>query len=127
MNNKYWLIFLVTFLIFACGGGGGGSSYSSSSSSSSSSSTPALANLNTGNACKKAWYTTTFPDPTSTNAVFNNYTFFWQDTSFKDTKICFNYYEVTDTIISTGGVSWKVYIKNLSDYSKTYTWTNCSC
>ena len=118
MNNKYWLIFLITFFISACGGGGGGNSYSGNSSSSSSSSTPALANLNTGNACKKAWYTTTFPDPTSTNAVFNNYTFFWQETNFKDTKICLNYYEVTDTIISTGGVSWKVYIEGLINYSK---------
>ena len=117
MNYKTILFISILFLTISCGGGGGGS-YSSNNSVSSASSTPALANLNSGNACKKAWYTTTFPDPTSTNAVFNNYTFFWQDTSFKDTKICFNYYEVTDTIISTGGVSWKDYIEELINYSK---------
>ena len=79
------LLLILTFLVLiSCGGGGGSSSYSSnSSSSSSSSSTPALANLNSGNACKKAWYTTTFPDPTSTNAVFNNFTFFWQESPYK--------------------------------------------
>ena len=89
MNYKTILFISILFLTISCGGGGGGS-YSSNNSVSSASSTPALANLNSGNACKKAWYTTTFPDPTSTNAVFNNYTFFWQDTSFKDTKICYN-------------------------------------
>jgi len=114
MNHKIIFLISILFLIVSCGGGGGGS-YSSSNSASS---TPALANLNTGNACKKAWYTTTFPDPISTNAVFNNYTFFWQETNFKDTKICLNYYEVTDGIISTGGVSWKVYIEGLINYSK---------
>ena len=44
---------------------------------------------------------------TSTNSVFNNYSFFWQETSFEAMPICENYYEATDTIISTGGVSWK--------------------
>ena len=117
MNMKIISLILILFLIISCGGGGGGSS-SYSSDSSGSSSTPALANLNSGNACKKAWYTTTFPDPTSTNSVFNNYTFFWQETTFKDTKICFNYYEATDGIISTGGVSWKVYIEEVINYSK---------
>ena len=32
--------------------------------------------------------------------------------------ICENYYEVTNTIISTGGVSWKTYINELLEYSK---------
>ena len=112
MNKKYWLILIITFLAFACGGGGGGSgSYSTESISSS---TPALANLNTGNACKKAWYTTTFPDPTSTNTVFNNYTFFWQSTSLENMPICLNYYEDTTSIISP----WKTYIEELTEYSK---------
>ena len=118
MNNKFWLVFLVTFFITACGGGGGSSSYSSSStSSSSSSSTPTLTNLNSANACKKAWYTT-MPTATSTNTVFNNYSFFWQATSFEAMPICENYYEATNTIISTGGISWKTYINELLEYSK---------
>ena len=72
MNNKFWLVFLVTFFITACGGGGGSSSYSSSSSSSS---TPTLTNLNSANACKKAWYTT-MPTATSSDSVFSYYSFF---------------------------------------------------
>ena len=117
MNNKYWLIFLVIF-VTACGGGGGGSSYnSSSSSSSSSSSTPSITNLNPTNACKKAWYTS-MPEASSSNSVFNNYSFFWQQTSFENMPVCENYYESTTAIISTGGVSWKTYINELIEYSK---------
>jgi len=117
MNNKYWLIFLVIF-ITACGGGGGGSSYnSSSSSSSSSSSTPSITNLNPTNACKKAWYTS-MPEALSSNTVFNNYSFFWQQTSFENMPVCENYYESTTAIISTGGVSWKTYVNELIEYSK---------
>ena len=117
MNNKYWLIFLVIF-ITACGGGSGGSSYnSSSSSSSSSSSTPSITNLNPTNACKKAWYTS-MPEALSSNTVFNNYSFFWQQTSFENMPVCENYYESTTAIISTGGVSWKTYINELLEYSK---------
>ena len=60
----------------ACGGGGGGSSYSGSSNASSSgSSNSTLTNLNSANACKKAWYTT-MPTASSSNTVFNNYSFF---------------------------------------------------
>ena len=116
MNNKYWLVLIITSLVFACGGGGGGSSYSSSSSSSSSSS-PSVTNLNSANACKKAWYTS-MPEASSSNAVFNNYSFFWQQTSFENMPVCENYYESTTTIVSTGGVSWKTYINELIEYSK---------
>jgi len=116
MNNKYWLIFLVIF-ITACGGGGGSSYNSSSSSSSSSSSTPSITNLNPTNACKKAWYTS-MPEALSSNTVFNNYSFFWQQTSFENMPVCENYYESTTAIISTGGVSWKTYVNELIEYSK---------
>ena len=92
-----FFVFISVF-ITACGGGGSGS-YSSSSSSQAAA---ALQNLNTGNACKKAWYTSTFPDPSSTDTVFNNYSFFWQSTSFQEMPVCFNYYEATDAISSTG-------------------------
>ena len=105
----------VSVFITACGGGGGGS-YSSSGSSSQAAA--ALQNLNTGNACKKAWYTSTFPDPSSTGTVFRNYSFFWQSTNFQVMPVCFNYYEATDAITSTGGVSWKVYAQEIIAYSK---------
>ena len=114
MNNKFWLVLIVTFLITACGGGGGSSSYSGSSSGSSTS-TPT--NLNSTNACKKAWYTA-MPTASSSNTVFNNYSFFWQQTSFENMPVCENYYESTTAIISTGGVSWKTYINELIEYSK---------
>ena len=114
MNNKFWLVLIVTFLVTACGGGGGSSSYSGSSSSSS---TPTLTNLNSANACKKAWYTS-MPTASSSNTVFNNYSFFWQQTSFENMPVCENYYESTTAIISTGGVSWKTYINELIEYSK---------
>ena len=117
MKNKFWLAFFVAFTITACGGGGGSSSYSSSSGGSSSSTTPTLSNLNPLNACKKAWYTT-MPTASSSNAVFNNYSFFWQATSFETMPICENYYEATTTIISTGGISWKTYVNELLEYSK---------
>ena len=118
MNNKFWLVFFVAFTITACGGGGGSSSYSGSSGgSSSSTSTPTLSNLNPLNACKKAWYTT-MPTATSSNTVFNNYSFFWQATSFEAIPICENYYEATSAIISTGGISWKTYVNELLEYSK---------
>ena len=114
MNNKFWLVLIVTFLVTACGGGGGSSSYSGSSSGSSTS-TPT--NLNSTNACKKAWYTA-MPTASSSNTVFNNYSFFWQQTSFENMPVCENYYESTTAIISTGGVSWKTYINELIEYSK---------
>ena len=114
MNNKFWLVLIVTFLVTSCGGGGGSSSYSGSSSSSSTS-TPA--NLNPTNECKKAWYSA-MPTASSSNTVFNNYSFFWQQTSFENMPVCENYYESTTTIISTGGVSWKTYINELIEYSK---------
>ena len=114
MNNKFWLVLIVTFLVTACGGGGGSSSYSGSSSSSS---TPTLTNLNSANACKTAWYTA-MPTASSSNTVFNNYSFFWQQTSFENMPVCENYYESTTAIISTGGVSWKTYINELIEYSK---------
>ena len=114
MNNKFWLVLIVTFLVTTCGGGGGSSSYSESSSSSSTS-TPA--NLNPTNECKKAWYSA-MPTVSSSNTVFNNYSFFWQQTSFENMPVCENYYESTTTIISTGGVSWKTYINELIEYSK---------
>ena len=114
MNNKFWLVLIVIFLVTSCGGGGGSSSYSGSSSSSSTS-TPA--NLNPTNECKKAWYSA-MPTASSSNTVFNNYSFFWQQTSFENMPVCENYYESTTTIISTGGVSWKTYINELIEYSK---------
>ena len=114
MNNKFWLVLIVSFLVTACGGGGGSSSYSGSSSGSSTS-TPT--NLNSTNACKKAWYTA-MPTASSSNTVFNNYSFFWQQTSFENMPVCENYYESTTAIISTGGVSWKTYINELIEYSK---------
>ena len=117
MNKKYLLILIITFLAFACGGGGGSSYNSSSSSSSSSSSTQSITNLNSANACKKAWYTS-MPEALTSNTVFNNYSFFWQQTSFENMPICENYYESTTAIISTGGVSWKTYINELIEYSK---------
>ena len=116
MNNKLWLIFVVIFFITSCGGGGGGNSYGSSSSSSNNSSS-SVANLNTANDCKKAWYTS-MPEASSSNTVFNNYSFFWQATSFENIPICENYYETTTNIISTGGVLWKDYINELLEYSK---------
>ncbi len=118
MNNKFWLVFFITFIMTACGGGGGGSSYSGSSNNSSSgSSNSTLTNLNSANACKKAWYTT-MPTASSSNTVFNNYSFFWQATSFENMPVCENYYELTGPILSVGGVSWKTYINELVEYSK---------
>ena len=118
MNMKIISLITILFLIISCGGGGGGSSsYSPNSSSSSASSTPALANLNSGNACKKAWYTT-MPTASSSDSIFNYYSFFWQQTSFETMPVCKNYYETTTAIISTGGVSWKDYINELIEYSK---------
>ena len=117
MNNKFWLVFFIAFTITACGGGGGSSSYSGSSGGSSSNTTPTLSNLNPLNACKKAWYTT-MPTATSTNVVFNNYSFFWQETSFEAMPICENYYEATSAITSTGGITWKTYVNELLEYSK---------
>ena len=115
MNNKFWLIFFIIFIITACGGGGGGSSYSGTSGGSTSTT---LSNLNPTNACKKAWYTSTFPDPSSANTVFNNYSFFWQQTSFEAMPNCRNVYEATDVITDTGGVDWEDYVKEIVDYSK---------
>ena len=113
MNNKYWIILLVIFLMTACGGGGGGiSSYSPPNNTST-----VPSNLNPGNACKKAWYTA-MPTALSSDSVFNNYSFFWQELNFEGVPICKNYYEVTNTIISTGGISWKDYINELLEYSK---------
>ena len=119
MNLRYLFLISILFFIISCGGGGGGSSYSSGGSSGSSSS-QALTNLNTGNACKKAWYTTTFPDPTSIGTVFNNYSFFWQSTNFQDMPVCINTYEATDSITSVGtpAVSWTVYTTEIIDYSR---------
>ena len=117
MNNKFWLVFFIAFTITACGGGGGSSSYSGSSGGSSNNTTPTLSNLNPLNACKKAWYTT-MPTATSTNVVFNNYSFFWQETSFEAMPICENYYEATSAITSTGGITWKTYVNELLEYSK---------
>ncbi len=113
MNNKFWLVLIVTFLVTACGGGGG-SPYNPPPNNPSSS---VLTNLNPSNACKTAWYTA-MPTASSSNAVFNNYSFFWQQTSFENMPVCENYYESTTTIISTGGVSWKTYINELIEYSK---------
>ena len=112
-------ILIIVVILVSCGGGGGGnSSYSSSSSSSSpSSSSSEVSNLNSSNACKKAWYTS-MPTASSTNTVFNNYSFFWQSTSFEAMPVCENYYEATTSIISTGGVSWKTYVNELIEYSK---------
>ena len=119
MNLRYLFLIPIIFFIISCGGGGSGSSYSSGGSSGSSSS-QALTNLNTGNACKKAWYTTTFPDPTSNGTVFNNYSFFWQSTNFQDMPVCINTYEATDSITSVGtpAVSWTVYTTEIIDYSR---------
>ncbi len=113
MNTKYFSLIFILCVMVSCGGGGG---YGSSSTNTPA--TPALANLNTTNQCKTAWYTTTFPDAASTNSVFNNYSFFWQTTSFQAMPVCLNYYEATDAITSTGGVSWKTYIQEIVDYSR---------
>ena len=110
MNIKNFSLVSILLLMVSCGGGGGG--YNPDPP------VPSLTNLNPSNDCKKAWYTSTFPDPTSIGTVFNNYTFFWQSTSFKDMPICINTYEVTDSITSTGGVSWTLYAKELIEYSK---------
>ena len=118
MNIKIIGISIIfSFLTISCGGGGGGSYASSASSSSDSTSSSASANLNVANACKKAWYTA-MPTPTSSNTVFDNYSFFWQSTSFEAMPVCENYYETTTSISSTGGVSWKTYINELIEYSK---------
>ena len=112
-SKNIWLILSLLFVV-SCGGGGGSSGYSSgSTSSSSTSSSSSISNLNPTNACKKAWYTST-PDATSTNTVFNNYSYFWQATSFETMPICLNYYEVTTAITSP----WKTYISELLEYSK---------
>ena len=113
MNNRVWFFILILFLVVSCGGGGGG--YNTPNNNNT---TPALANLNTSNACKKAWYTTTFPDPTTNDSVFNNYTFFWQTTSLDAMPICINKYEATDAITSTGGKAWDLYVKDIAEYSK---------
>ena len=113
MNRKFCLFFLLTFLISACGGGGG-SPYNPSPDNPSS---PVLTNLNPTNACKTAWYTA-MPTASSSNTVFNNYSFFWQQTSFENMPVCENYYESTTAITSTGGVSWKTYTNELVEYSK---------
>ena len=119
MNKSNLIIFsILVVILVSCGGGGGDSSYSSSSSdSSSSSSSSEVSNLNSSNACKKAWYTS-MPTASSENSVFNNYSFFWQSTSFEAMPVCENYYEDTTSIISTGGVSWKTYVNELIEYSK---------
>ena len=44
--------------------------------------------------------------------------FFGKQTSFEAMPICENYYEATNTIISTGGVSWKTYINELLNIQK---------
>ena len=111
MNIKNLSLASVLFLMVSCGGGGG--NYSPNPDPA-----PSLTNLNPNNDCKKAWYTTTFPDQTSTHAVFNKYTFFWQSTSFQEMPVCINTYEVTDSISSVGGVSWIDYTREIIDYSK---------
>ena len=115
MKNKFLLAFFVTFFVTSCGGGGGGNGSYGGVGDSSSTST--ITNLNPTNECKKAWYTT-MPTAASTGDVFDNHTFFWQATSFEAMPICENYYEATNTIISTGGISWKTYINELLEYSK---------
>ena len=115
MNNKFIFFSLILFLTVSCGGGGS-SPYSGSSGPGQASSS--LENLNPNNLCKKAWYTTTFPDPTTTDTVFNHYTFFWQANSLEDTPICINKYVATDAITSTGGISWDLYVKEITEYSK---------
>ena len=116
MKNRICFFILVLFLAVSCGGGGGGG-YSAPSSNNNNSS-PTLANLNSSNACKKAWYTTTFPDPTTNDTVFNNYTFFWQAISLDAMPICINKYEDTDAITSTGSKAWDLYVKEIAEYSK---------
>jgi hypothetical protein len=106
-----FFIFISIFTV-SCGGGGGSSNSGSASSGSSS-----VSNLNILNSCKTAWYTTT-PTATSSNTVFNNYTYFWQATSFQTMPVCFNYYEATTPISSTGGVPWKNYVSEIVQYSK---------
>ncbi len=114
MNNKYWLILVITFLVSACGGGGGGTSYSSPSSSSNNSSSSNVTNLNSANSCKTAWYTAT-PSANSENAVFKNYIYFWQTTSFEAMPVCLNNYEDTSAITAI----WKdTYVPELIEYSK---------
>ena len=111
--NKIWLIFFSVIFITSCGGGGGGGSYNNSGENVSATPT----NLNPNNACKTAWYTS-MPSPSSSNSVFNNYSFFWQSTSFENMLACPIYYKNTTNIIETGGVSWETYIGELVDYSK---------
>ena len=110
MNIKNFSLISVLLIMVSCGGGGG--DYNPDPP------VQTLTNLNPSNVCKKAWYTSTFPDPTSIGTVFNNYTFFWQSTSFQDMPICINTYEVTDSITSVGGVSWIDYTREIIDYSK---------
>ena len=111
--NKFLLILIVIFFLTSCGGGGS-NSYGGGGDNSSN---QTLSNLNPTNACKKAWYTQ-MPTASSTSTAFNNYSFFWQATSFENMPVCKNYYETTTSIISTGGVSWKDYINELIEYSK---------
>ena len=113
MNNRFWFLIIV-LLTVSCGGGGGGDTAPPNNDNT----TPALANLNASNACKTAWYTTTFPDPTTFDTVFNNYTFFWQTTSLDAMPICINKYEATNAITSTGGKAWDLYVKEIAEYSK---------
>ncbi|MDC3045937.1 hypothetical protein OA262_03330, partial [Gammaproteobacteria bacterium] len=114
MNDRFWFL-IILLLTVSCGGGGGGYTAPSSNNNNSSST---LANLNQSNACKTAWYTTTFPDPTTIDTVFNNYTFFWQSISVDTMPICINKYEATDVITSTGGKTWDLYVKEIAEYSK---------
>ena len=113
MNNKSWLIFLVTLFITACGGGGGSASGGNVGNGDNGNNASTLTNLNPSNLCKKAWYTTELPIPTA-DAVFKNYTYFWQSTSLENMPICLNYYEDTTSIVSP----WKTYIEELTEYSK---------
>ncbi len=108
------LLFSVIFTITSCGGGGGGTPYSPSPSQPSLSESTTISNLNPNNECKKAWYTSAFPTPTSTNAVFNDYIFFWQSLSLESMPICLNYYEATTEIESP----WKIYLSEITEYSK---------
>ena len=112
MINKIWVSLLVLFLIVSCGGGGGGYTPPPVEN------TPTLTNLNPSNACKKAWYTTTFPDPITNDPVFNDYTFFWQSTPLDTIPICINIYQNTHGISSTGGKAWDVYVREIAEYSK---------
>ena len=119
MNNKFWFVLIVTFhLVTACGGGGG--SIVLILVLQAVLLNQLLTNLISANACKKAWYTAMPTASSSKPPVFNNYSFFWQQTSFENMPVCENYYESTTAIIVQVEYLGKLILMNLLNIQKIF-------